>query len=239
MSLFHARLNHSCLTRLSVMGIFLSYLSGCAPTHTPHIVDNIQPRAQLIAQQSHGQLRPQLVILALHAYNKAQQAGFGNNHIFTIIDYSLPSTTTRLWVIDLDTNHIVFQEKVAHGIGSGDLYAQQFSDLVNSRQSSVGMYVTDGQSYTGRHGYSVRLHGLESGFNDQAFKRAIVLHSAPYVSEAYIRDHGYLGRTWGCPAINPAHIHAVVDTVKGGSLLLAYGHDPLWLKRSAFLPRVN
>lgn len=206
------------------------------PPHVPFIVNYIPERAVIIAQQTHNQLRPQLVRLALVAYNKAQKAGYGNQPIFSIIDYSLPSTMTRFWVIDLKTNRVLFSERVAHGIGSGQLYATQFSDQIDSKESSVGMCMTAASGYHGRHGYSLRLYGLEKGFNDQTLTRAIVLHSAPYIDDDYIEDHGFLGQTWGCPAINPQNLSALINTIKGGSLLWIYGYDPYWLKYSPFLP---
>lgn len=218
-----------CLTAL---------LAGCAtsPKHTPHIVGQINQRATLIAKQSAG-LRPQVVALALKAYNQAQAAGFGNKHVLTIIDYSLPSTANRLWVINLDNNRVLFSEKVAHGIASGQLYATRFSDQIDSRQTSIGMYLTAAEGYKGRHGYALRLHGLEPGFNNNAFTRAIVLHSAAYVSDDYIDIHGYLGQTWGCPAINSRHLRVIINTLKGGTLIFAYANDSAWLKQSRFLPK--
>ena len=190
--------------KLNTLILLALVLTGCATSgvkHTPYIVNQVDQRAAIIAGQTHNQLRPQLVSLSLSAYNKTQQAGFGNKHIFSIIDYSLPSTVNRLWVINLETNQVLFAEKVAHGVGSGTLYATQFSDQMNSKETSIGMYVTAANGYRGRHGYALRLQGLEPGFNDQALKRAIVLHSASYVSDEFIQSHGYLGQTWGCPRV--------------------------------------
>ncbi len=213
-------------------------LVGCGssiPKHTPYLVNNVNQRAVVIAAQTHNQLRPQLVTLALRSYNNAQLDGYGNKHILTIIDYSLPSTQNRLWIINLDTNRVIFDDKVAHGSGSGSLYATHFSDQMDSRQSSIGMYQTSSNGYRGRHGYSLRLIGLEPGYNDQAFKRAIVLHSAPYISDTFIQAHGMAGLTWGCPAINPQYIRPVINTLSGGTLIFAYANVPVWLKNSRFL----
>ena len=233
-------MNASCYKHMRVgliASVVMTLLNACVSTsHTPYIVNQIPSRAHIIAAQTHNQLRPALVTIALMAYNKAQHAGHGYKHIYTIIDYSLPSTTTRLWVIDLDNNRVLFQEKVAHGVGSGQLYATQFSNHIDSKQSSVGMYTTAANGYIGRHGYALRLIGLEPGFNEQAYNRAIVLHSAKYVSEDYIEQHGYLGTTWGCPAVNARHLTPLIQTVKGGTLLFIYGNDARWLKQSIFLP---
>lgn len=221
----------SCLIILALS------LGACASnTHSPYILKQIQPRAQSIARQTHGQLSPQLATIALIAYNKAQMAGFGYGHVYTIIDYSLPSTTPRLWVIDLANNKVLFQERVAHGIGSGQLYARQFSDHVDSKESCVGMCMTAANGYVGRHGYALRLIGLEPGFNGQAFTRSIVFHSASYVSIDYIKTHGYIGQTWGCPAVNPQNLASLINTIKGGTLFFVYGNDANWHQHSMFLP---
>jgi hypothetical protein len=220
---------------LSVLtGLLPACVSNAPPKHIPYVVNDINQRAKIIAAQDRN-LRSSVVKLALKAYNRAQMDGYGDSHHLTIIDYSLPSTTTRMWVIDLHTNRILFREKVAHGVGSGELYATKFSDQVNSRQSSIGMYLTAEDGYVGRHGYALRLQGLEPGFNQHAMERAIVLHSAPYISDEYIERHGYLGQSWGCPAINPKDLHRVVNTIKGRSLLFAYANVPNWLHQSRFL----
>lgn len=220
---------------LTLLALLLNACVSGAPKHTPYIVNLVDQRAQVIAKQTDNTLRPPLVVLALSAYNNAQKAGFGNKHLFSIIDYSLPSTANRLWVIDLDNNQVIFSEKVAHGIGSGELYATRFSDQIDSKETSIGMYMTTNNGYKGRHGYALRLKGLEPGFNDLALKRAIVLHSATYVSDDFIHIHGYIGQTWGCPAINGRNLRGIINTLKGGTLIFAYANDPLWLKHSRFL----
>ena len=47
-------------------------------------------------------------------------------------------------------------------------------------------------TYFGSNGYSLRLKGLEPGFNDMALARAIVLHGAYYVSQEAIKVLGRL-----------------------------------------------
>ena len=96
------------------------------------------------------------------------------------------------------------------------------------------MFVTEG-TYVGRNGYSLRLTGLDRGFNDRAHERAIVVHGAPYVSDAFAQTNGRLGRSWGCPALREPIAREVIDRVKGGSLLFAYYPDPAWLASSAYL----
>src|SRR4029079_10009056 len=118
----------------------------------------------------------------------------------TLIDYSKPSTEPRLWVFDLASGEILFTELVAHGKNTGENLAQHFSDDMNSRQSSIGLFRT-ADTYTGNNGYSLRLDGLEPGFNAHARERAIVMHGAPYVNESMAASQGRIGRSWGCPAL--------------------------------------
>jgi hypothetical protein len=152
----------------------------------------------------------------------------------TVIDYSKPSTANRLWVYNLATRELMFEELVAHGQGSGANYATMFSNEHESHRTSIGLFVTD-DTYVGRNGYSLRLEGLDRGFNDQARARAIVMHGAPYVSTAFVKAQGRLGRSHGCPALRDAIARNVIDTVKGGSLVFSYYPDKNWLKSSKYL----
>ena len=152
----------------------------------------------------------------------------------TVIDYSLPSTEKRLWVFDLRERTLLYEELVAHGSGSGMDKATAFSNEPESHQSSLGLFRTD-TSYVGRNGYSLRLRGLDEGFNDMAYERAIVMHGAPYVSEDTIKQQGRLGRSWGCPALRNGIAREVIDTVKGNGLVFAYYPDAKWLKSSKYL----
>jgi L,D-transpeptidase catalytic domain len=152
----------------------------------------------------------------------------------TLIDYSLPSTTPRLWVFDLRSGRLLFNELVAHGRNSGDNMATRFSDTMESRETSIGLYRT-ADTYVGHNGYSLRLDGLEPGFNGNARERAIVMHGAPYVDAAVARANGRLGRSWGCPALREAVARQVIDTVRGGGVIFSYYPDPSWLTTSKFL----
>ena len=152
----------------------------------------------------------------------------------TLIDYSLPSTTPRLWVFDLRSGQLLFNELVAHGRNSGDNMATRFSDVMESRETSIGLFRT-ADTYVGHNGYSLRLDGLEPGFNGHARERAIVMHGAPYVDASVARANGRLGRSWGCPALREAVARQVIDTVRGGGVIFSYYPDPAWLKSSKFL----
>ncbi len=154
--------------------------------------------------------------------------------ILAIVDLSQPSVNKRLYVIDLLKRKLLFRTYVAHGRNSGDLFAQKFSNEVSSLQSSLGFYQTLG-TYQGKHGLSLKLKGLENGFNTNALDRAVVMHGADYVSEDFIRKIGRLGRSFGCPAV-PYGIHKdIIETLKNGACLFVFSPNQNYLKKSTFL----
>jgi hypothetical protein len=182
-----------------------------------------------------GSIDPSVFDLALGAASCAVRAGdVSNPSTLTVIDYSKPSTAKRLWVFDLQSHRLLYQELVAHGQGSGDNTPTRFSNEDDTHRSSLGLFVTK-DAYTGKNGYSLRLMGLDIGFNDHALARAIVMHGAQYVSDEVARLRGRLGRSWGCPALREGIVHAVIDRIKGGNLVFAYYPDQAWLKTSKFL----
>lgn len=152
----------------------------------------------------------------------------------SVIDFSRPSTEPRLWVFDLASHALLFEELVAHGRNTGGNIANAFSNRSGSNMSSLGAFRT-AESYVGANGYSLRLDGLEPGFNDLARDRAIVIHGAPYVSPEIARAQGRLGRSLGCPAVRPAVARKLIDRIRGGSLVFAYYPDSEWLQRSRLL----
>lgn len=182
-----------------------------------------------------GSLERRIFALALNAASCAVRSGsIGDLATLTVIDYSRPSTAKRLWVFDLRTRALLYEELVAHGRRSGENVATSFSNVPESHQSSLGLFRTE-DSYVGRNGYSLRLRGLDAGFNDHAYERAIVMHGAPYVSDDFARAQGRLGRSLGCPALREGIARQVIDTVKGRGLLFAYYPDPAWLTASKYL----
>jgi hypothetical protein len=172
---------------------------------------------------------------ALQGFNHLLQQGrFSKDNIISIVDFSLPSYKKRLFVIDLDNYRVLFNTYVAHGVNSGRAFANQFSNTPSSYKSSLGFYQTLG-TYIGQHGYSLKLNGLEKGINDNANSRAIVIHAAGYVDESLIRAQGYIGRSWGCPAL-PEKLHKpIIDKIKDGSCLFIYSTDVSYLKSSGII----
>jgi hypothetical protein len=178
---------------------------------------------------------PKVLTLAARAAECARKQGLlGAFHHLAVIDYSLPSTQPRLWVFDVDRGRLLFKELVAHGRNTGDKLAEHFSNVEGSKMSSLGLFLAT-DTYYGNNGYSLRLRGLDSGFNDNALSRAIVMHGAPYVSEAIAARLGRLGRSWGCPAVRQEVARVMIDTLKDGALLFAYYPDRKWLNESPTL----
>ena len=178
---------------------------------------------------------PQVLALAMEARECASQSlGQAPSQRLAVIDYSLPSTTPRLWVFDLANNTVLFREVVAHGQGTGENMARAFSNKDGSHQSSLGLFRT-ADTYTGHNGYSLRMQGLEPGTNDAAMARAIVMHGAPYVNVQAAQKQGRLGRSWGCPALRPEVAKQVIDSLKNGQMIFAYYPNTNWLTHSPFI----
>ncbi len=179
-------------------------------------------------------LNRQVLSKAVSAMQCAVSAGVQSAKRLAVIDFSLPSSEPRLWIFDLEKRRLLLEELVAHGQNSGDNHANSFSNVVGSYQSSIGLFLTQ-ESYFGRHGYSLRMDGLEPGINDNARERAIVIHKADYVDPSWIERQGRIGRSQGCPAVRPAVVEQVVDSLKGGQFLFSYYPDQAWIKQSAFI----
>jgi hypothetical protein len=181
-------------------------------------------------------LAPQLsapaVEAALTALARLQAAGAPvRSDVLAVLDFSKPSSERRLFVFDLVHSRLLFDELAAHGRNSGDGRALRFSNEPGSLMSSLGVFLTR-DTYTGKHGLSLRLEGLEKGINDNCLSRAIVIHPAAYVSDALAKGKGRIGRSWGCPAVRPEISRQLIETIKGGTLLLAWYPDTAWLRAS-------
>ncbi len=157
-----------------------------------------------------------------------------DKQILTICDLSMSSNEKRMWILDIATRKILLNTYVAHGQGTGNEYANKFSNIPNSHQSSMGFYVT-GATYLGKHGNSLRLTGMDEGYNCNAMDRAIVIHGAEYVSEDFIRSHKRLGRSWGCPAVSVDVSDDVINYIKEGTCLFMYFPQEQYLADSYWL----
>jgi hypothetical protein len=182
-----------------------------------------------------GTIDPRVFDLALGAARCAARSGaITDPSTLTVIDYSKPSSEKRLWVFDLRSHDLLYEELVAHGQGSGADLATNFSNEPETHASSIGLFLTD-ETYVGRNGYSLRLDGLDEGFNHRARERAIVMHGAPYVSDDFVKKNGRLGRSWGCPALREGVARELIDRVRGNGILFAYYPNQDWLDSSKYL----
>jgi hypothetical protein len=168
---------------------------------------------------------------AILGYN--QIGNLKNKNIITIVDFSLPSTEERLFVIDIANRKLLYKCLTSHGKNSGKNFATSFSNEPESLKSSLGFFIT-AETYNGKHGYSLKLDGLEKGINDNARAREIVIHGADYVSEKYIKQVGRLGRSWGCLALPPDILKEVVAKISNGSCLFIYADDKYYEENSTF-----
>lgn len=207
----------------------LRVATAAMPAAAPSPVATVAPDAFA----SKG-LRPEVLSAALKAFEKAWSRGETTRRTLTVIDYSLPSDQRRMWIIDLGTGKLLFHELVAHGRGSGNRTATDFSNKEGSHKSNIGLLRT-AETYSGKHGYSLILDGLEKGWNDQARSRSIVVHAADYVTPEFAKREGRVGRSHGCPAVDPSKSKAIIDTIKGGTLVFGYYPDKGWLAGSKYL----
>jgi hypothetical protein len=185
-------------------------------------VDEVYQTAQL-AQTGLGEdvFRKAVTgFINLKLANKVSQT----SGIITVVDFNKPSREKRMWIVDLLTKHLLINTWVAHGQGSGNDMANNFSNIDDSHKSSLGFFIAD-DVYFGKHGRSLRLDGMDEGFNDAARAREIVVHAAGYVGESTIAQLGRLGRSWGCPAVSPQVSNQVIDAIKGKTVFFINGND--------------
>ncbi len=218
----------------------ISYVTeGPVSSNTLSVINKFDDNAFALAYDSMGLdkmgLSEQAFNYAIKGFNYLVEHGkLAKYNIISIVDFTLPSFKKRLFVIDLNDFRVLYNTYVAHGVNSGREYANQFSNTPESNKSSLGFYETK-NTYQGGNGYSLRLEGLEKGINDNACKRDIVIHGAEYVDESLIRAQGYIGRSWGCPAL-PEKLHKpIIDKIKNGTCLFIYGTDNAYLKKSKII----
>ena len=167
----------------------------------------------------------------LNLYEKGSISNFG---YFSIADFSQSSRNKRLYIIDLQEMKVFKNTYVAHGRNSGGEFAKSFSNRPESHKSSLGFYIT-GKTYTGVHGLSLQINGIEKGINDKAWARKIVIHGAKYVGDDYIESNPFIGRSYGCPAVPATERDTIINSIKEGSCLFIYHPSKLYLTRSKIL----
>jgi len=175
-----------------------------------------------------GKLKYEAFEMAMQGF---EELPIRNKDIITVIDFTLPSTDKRMYVIDLKNKKLLFHSVVSHGRNSGEKYATVFSNRHGSFQSSLGFYTTE-NTYMGGNGYSLVLNGLEKDINDQAKARAVVIHGADYCSQQIINATGRLGRSYGCPALPRELAKPIINTIKNGTGLFIYADNPEYMAKS-------
>lgn len=167
-------------------------------------------------------------------FNIRKEGKLNDSNLLSIIDFTKPSTQKRFYTIDLSKRSIVHYTYVSHGKNTGENDAQHFSNILHSNQSSLGFYIT-AETYVGSKGYSLKLDGIEEGYNDLMRERAVVMHEADYVSERWIKAYGRLGRSQGCPALPRNVSRKVINDIKNHTLIFAYFNDEKYLVDSRYL----
>ncbi|MGE8555130.1 MAG: murein L,D-transpeptidase catalytic domain family protein [Chryseobacterium jejuense] len=204
--------------------------------NTTKAVSSSEALYQSIEFDTEHELNYEVFTKALTGFENLKKAGLltDESHLLTVCDFSMSSNTKRLWIIDLNDKKVLFNSLVAHGKNTGEEFATNFSNTESSRQSSMGFYITDA-TYQGDNGYSLRLLGMDKGFNDAAYRRAIVMHGADYVSDTFAAVHKRIGRSWGCPAVPRELSQSMINTIKGRNLLFIYYPDQNYLSSSEWL----
>jgi hypothetical protein len=229
------------LVLYSILGLFYNLVKATENNSISDILRTEQYISQLYKQLDFNQSeRLSFTVFnhAMHGYLNLKIAGklSTDKEILTICDFNQPSTINRMWVIDLASRKVLFNTYVAHGQQTGEDCAMKFSNKLNSHQSSLGFYITT-EVYNGEHGTSLRMQGMDQGFNDAAFKRDIVVHGATYVSDEYICENQRLGRSWGCPAVPVKLAEPIINTIKEGTCLFIYYPDTKYLQSAYWLNR--
>lgn len=204
--------------------------------------ENITPQTKdylLEFELNNCDISPEAIRMGINAYQYLNNKGSLNNpNYLTIIDFSKPSTEERFFLIDMNSKKVVLKTLVAHGVNTGDLYATEFSNINDSYQSSLGAYITN-ETYIGVNGLSLKIDGVEEGINSNARLRRVVVHSANYVSYDYIKEHGKLGNSQGCPALPKAINDQIIEMIKDGSCLFIYHPTECYKAESVIYQSMN
>lgn len=183
-----------------------------------------------------GDLKYEVFEKAMTGYLNLRAAGKLNTRrpVLTVCDFTRSSSQYRMWVLDLEKKKVIIHHYVAHGQGTGDEFAKAFSNVNESHQSSMGFYVT-GDTYQGEHGTSLRLHGMDAGWNSAAYDRGIVIHGADYVCRESVQAQGRIGRSWGCPAVNNRLAPEIINAIRGGTALYIFYPNKQYMKTAYWL----
>jgi hypothetical protein len=182
-----------------------------------------------------GDISMKTLVYALKGFKYLQSKGLlENNNTLSICDFSQSSRKKRLYIIDVASRKLLLNTYVAHGRNSGGEYATSFSNDQDSHKSSLGFYVTR-NTYNGAHGLSLRIEGVEKGFNDKANTRDVVVHGCDYLGERWIKNSPFAGRSWGCPAVPLAETPKVIKLIKNGSCLFIYHPTEKYIRNSKIL----
>ena len=217
------------------LGVYVSLFSNVVfATEGDKSIDKLAS----IYEQLQGNAKPEFELFerAYLGYIDLKLSGHlsSQKDILSIIDFRLPSSKERLWVIDLKSKVVLHHTFVAHGENSGKEYALDFSNRISSHQSSLGFYVTE-DTYIGKNGLSLKLKGLERGFNSNAKKRLVVLHGAHYATREYLQKNGTLGNSEGCPAVPMGEHVSIINLTKNGTCLFIYFPDSKYLENSDYV----
>ena len=183
--------------------------------------------------ESYG-LSRDAVDYAVEGYEYLLEQGMVTNaQYLSIVDFSQPLVNRRFYLLDVANKQLVSHTFVMHGKATGGAYAQHFSNKINSHQSSLGFYLTK-YTYKGSRGYSLRLSGLEPGFNSNAEARGVVVHGSSYINETRALA-GKVERSLGCPALPQDESRQVIDMIRDGSVFFIYHPSEDYLRESAIL----
>lgn len=219
------------ITASSIIISWKSDLTLTSNKHLPKITKVISkassPSFEQYTSSLYEEIRLNNTGLSLNVFEKALTGFYNlknngclnkNKSILTIADFDKSSSKKRLWIINLAQKTLLLNTWVAHGKNSGFDLPTHFSNSHESNESSVGFYVT-GEIYHGKHGKSLKIDGMDEGFNTNARSRSIVVHGADYVSQETINQLGRLGRSQGCPAVPSFLASTIIDIIQGKTVL--------------------
>lgn len=213
---------------------FLCLLAFSAKASSSLYISHPESKAKTLSAKTQHHLDASVIKLGLIAYNNAVRRGITRRKLLTIVDFSKPSTERRFYTFDLENNKILYHELVAHGKYSGGNHAVSFSNACHSHKTSLGVYVTEA-TYVGKQGFSLRLRGLEKGYNDNVKARGVVVHGSYYVNDEFIKVTGQLARSQGCLALDHKRSKPIINTIKDGTLIMVYHPASDWAANSHML----